>query len=122
MIYADEMFYAEKYLLGRRPVIRTGFDFYARQAGQIIDRYTFGRVCDLYEIPDEVRMCCCELAEASFRMEKREKLSGGKTSEKVGTWSASYASGTEQREEEQAAQKQIVYKWLEHTGLCYRGV
>ena len=40
MVYADETFYTEKYLLGRKPVISTGFPFYARQASQLIDQYS----------------------------------------------------------------------------------
>ena len=44
MSYADEGFYTDRYLLGRKPAISAGFDFYARQASQIIDHYTFGRL------------------------------------------------------------------------------
>ena len=38
MTYADEEFYKNKYLLGRKPVISTGFPFYAREASYHIDR------------------------------------------------------------------------------------
>ena len=74
MIYADEDFYKEKYLLGRKPVISTGFPFYARQASQVIDRYTFDRLVAQMEVPEEVRMCCCELAEAAYQHEKVERI------------------------------------------------
>ena len=31
MVYAAEQDYQNEYLMGRKPVIRTGFDYYARQ-------------------------------------------------------------------------------------------
>ena len=37
MAYATEHDYQNEYLMGRKPVIRTGFDFYARQASQVIN-------------------------------------------------------------------------------------
>ena len=122
MIYADEDFYKEKYLLGRKPVISTGFPFYARQASQVIDRYTFDRLVAQTEVPKEVRMCCCELAEAAYRHEKVEKDSSGKTSEKIGTYSVSYGAAQEMNDAAAKKERQIVMKWLDHTGLCYQGV
>lgn len=122
MIYADEEFYNGKYLLGRKPVISTGFDFYARSASQIIDQYTFGRLIELPEIPEEVRMCCCEVAEAEYSREKRQEEAGGKTSEKIGTYSISFGSVKEVAEAAGKEQRDIVMKWLVDTGLCYQGV
>ena len=78
MTYANETFYRESYLLGRKPVISTGFLFYARQASRLIDQYTFNRLKDASEASEEVQMCCCELAEAEFRRERQLKESGGK--------------------------------------------
>lgn len=122
MIYADEGFYKEKYLLGRNPVIGVGFPFYARQASQIINQYTFNRLLGVKEIPEEVQMCCCELAEAEYLQKQLQKTSGGKTSEKIGTYSVSY--GTAQESAQAAAKEQysIIMKWLADTGLCYQGV
>lgn len=122
MIYADEEFYQSQYLLGRKPVIRTGFAFYARSASQIIDRFTFNRLESQTDIPEAVRMCCCELAEAEFNREKQQKKADGKTSEKVGTWSASYADAAAAADSDDKARVSIVYKWLGDTGLCYQGV
>lgn len=122
MIYADEEFYKDKYLLGRKPVISTGFPYYARQASQVIDRYTFGRLANVVEIPEDVRLCCCELAEVGCRREKAEKESSGKTSEKIGTYSVSFGSVQEQNETKARKERQIIMKWLENTGLCYQGV
>ena len=89
MVYADEKYYTEKYLLGRKPVISSGFPFYARQASQVIDQHTFGRLKYVQDVPELVKMCCCELAEEEFRREKQQRDSGGKTAEKIGTYSVS---------------------------------
>lgn len=122
MTYADEQFYIEKYLLGRKPAIRAGFSFYARQASQVIDQYTFNRLKDLPEVLEPVRMCCCELAESEYRREKQQKDSGGKTSEKNGTYSVSFTSAQESAKAVASEQRNIIMKWLADTGLCYQGV
>lgn len=122
MIYADEQYYIAEYLMGRKPVIRTGFEFYARKSGQIIDTYTFGRLKTIPEVPEAVRLCCCELAEAIFQQEKRNREAAGKTSEKVGTYSVSFSSAAEARQATDREQRSIVMKWLADTGLCYKGV
>lgn len=75
--YTDEMYYINDYLKGRKPVITTGFLFYAQSASQVIDRYTFSRLKAVPEVPEEVQMCCCELAESEYRREKQQKESGG---------------------------------------------
>ena len=122
MSYADEGFYTDRYLLGRKPVISVGFDFYSRQASQVIDSYTFGRLKQTAKIPEAVRLCCCELAEAEFSREKQNRDSGGKTSEKIGTYSVSFASSGESDSAYAGEQEAIVMKWLGGTGLCYQGV
>lgn len=122
MIYADEGFYKGKYLLGRKPVISVGFPFYARQASQVIDQYTFGRLTDPVEVPEAVRMCCCELAEAEYGREKQRKEAGGKTSEKVGTYSVSFGTAQESAQAAAMERRSIVMKWLADTCLCYQGV
>lgn len=122
MIYADETFYKDKYLLGRKPAISAGFPFYVRQASQLIDQYTFGRLKELTELPEDVRMCCCELAEAEFRREKQQKDSGGKVSEHIGTYSVSFGSAQESAAAIGREQRSIIMKWLANTGLCYQGV
>lgn len=122
MAYADEEFYKNQYLLGRKPVISTGFLFYAREASYHIDRYTFGRLATMTDIPEEVQMCCCELAEALYQQQKIEKDASGKTSEKIGTYSASYGSSCELAVAAAQKRHQIIVKWLENTRLCYQGV
>ena len=120
--YTDEMYYINDYLKGRKPVITTGFHFYARSASQLIDRYTFNRLKAVPEVPEEVQMCCCELAESEYRMEKQQKESGGKRSEKIGTYSVSFGSVQESAQAVAREQRNIVMKWLADTGLCYQGV
>lgn len=120
--YTDEMYYINDYLKGRKPVITTGFPFYARSASQIIDRYTFDRLKDVAEVPEAVQMCCCELAEAEYNSEKQQKESGGKTSEKIGTYSVGFVSVQESVQAMAKEQRNIVMKWLADTGLCYQGV
>ncbi|WP_302326867.1 hypothetical protein [Enterocloster lavalensis] len=122
MIYADEKYYTEKYLLGRKPVISSGFPFYARQASQVIDQHTFGRLKDVQDVPELVKMCCCELAEEEFRREKQQRESGGKTAEKIGTYSVSFGTARDLAEASRLGLRYIVKKWLEDTGLCYQGV
>lgn len=122
MVYADEEVYKNKYLLGRKPSISVGFPFYARQASQVIDRYTFGRLNELDEIPEAVRLCCCELAEALYAAEKQRNATGGKTSEKIGTYSVTFGTSQEASAAAADRQREIVYQWLEDTGLCYQGV
>lgn len=122
MAYADEAFYLNDYLLGRKPAISTGFPFYARQASQVIDVYTFGRLKGMEAVPEAVKMCCCELAEAEYRQEKQRRDSGGKTSEKIGTYSVSFGSAQEIASAVSQELRSIVMKWLANTGLCYRGV
>lgn len=122
MIYADEDFYKREYLLGRKPVIGAGFLFYARQASKVIDKHTFGRLKELVEVPEAAQMCCCELAEAEYQREKQKKASGGKTSEKIGTYSVSFGTAQEMAQAVAKEQRGIVMKWLADTGLCYQGV
>lgn len=120
--YADEMYYINDYLKGRKPVITSGFPFYARSASQVIDQYTFNRLKDAAEIPEAVQMCCCELAESEYRREKQQKEAGGKTSEKIGTYSVGFSSTQELQQATSGEQHRIVMKWLAETGLCYQGV
>lgn len=121
-IYADAAFYEKEYLLGRNPVISTGFEFYARQSSKVIDRYTFNRIQTFEEIPESVQMCCCELAEAEYRKENIQKESGGKTSERIGTYSVSFGTVQETINATERERRDIILKWLGDTGLCYQGV
>ena len=116
MNYADENFYTQSYLCGKEAVITTAFD---------IDRNNFLLNCniDKNNIPECVKMCCCELAETLFRYEKL--LNGnttGMTSQHIGDLSVNYESAENLRKSQSDEIRQIIYRWLSGTGLLYRGV
>lgn len=118
--YASESYYIGVYLCGKEPDISAAFDFYAMQATSLMKQYTLDNV-DENDIPEEVKMCCCELAENIFKAEQ-EGGAQGVSSESVGGWSKSYESLEVRRQNADRAVHDIVYKWLSGTGLLYRGV
>lgn len=120
MIYASEADYKE-YLSGREAVINTAFLFYARQASQKIQQYTFNNI-DENNIPAEVKMCCCEISENLYRSELVDKKSGGASSEAVAGWSKSYESAESRKNALDKSVRDCIYKWLGDTGLLYSGV
>lgn len=124
-IYADEEFYKGEYLCGRAAVITAAYPYYFREASRIIDRYTFGSIggLDGDSIPEEVKMCCCELAEMHFtETTSQAARSVGIASESVQGWSVTYESKTARSEALSAAQGECVKKWLGGMGLLYSGV
>lgn len=122
-VYADDAFYKDKYLLGRKPVISAGFNFYARNASKIMNSLTFGRIDKLSVLTDDIQMCCCEIAERCYTNEKAHKAAGGKTSEKNGTYSVTYSEKTISDSEISTVDtNRIMNKWLSETGLLYRGI
>ena len=119
-VYANSDYYARTYLNGRAAVISSEpFPFYARKASSYIDQYTFGNIGE--DIPDAVRLCCCELAEVLFTLENGRAAQQGISSEKVGDWTVSYESGTERQKLLPQRVKAVVYAWLADTGLLHRG-
>lgn len=122
-IYADAAFYSDKYLLGRKPVIIAGFDYYARSTSRIMNTLAFGRIDKLEDLTDDIRMCCCEMAEHCFTNEKERKAAGGKASEKIGTYSATFSDKAQSQEDISLSDAgRIMNKWLSETGLLYRGI
>lgn len=119
--YADEAFYNETYLAGKAAVITTAHTYYFREASRIIDVYTFGNI-DPDNIPEEVKMCCCELAEQAFKYDTAQAQSFGKNSESVQGWSVSYDSAAAQNDAQKNAQTDIIIKWLSGSGLLFSGV
>ena len=90
------------------------------KATQIVDYYTFNRLKNLETIDDDVKYAICELIDEMHRLQATD----GKevASEKVGTYSISYAVNNDSEKSMQDKQKNIVKKWIGHTGLLYRGV
>lgn len=121
MNYADENCYTNEYLCGKEAVIDTAFDFYARAATAEIKRFA-GRNIKDDEVPDCVKMCCCELAELIFKHEKIIADTNGKASESVGGWSVSYESTEQSEQSYKKFVKDCIYKWLSGTGLLFAGV
>lgn len=121
MIYADSNFYTSEYLCGKEAVIDTAsFAFYARKASQLIKKYTFDNIPE-DNIPECVKMCCCEIAERIYATEN-SPVSTGVLSESVGDMSKSYESSSTQTENLDKANKASIQTWLTGTGLLYRGV
>lgn len=118
-VYADSDFYTREYLSGRQAVISPAlFPYYARKASSYIDQYTFGGI-DADNVPEVVKMCCCELSEMLFRYENSPAFNGV-TSEKVGDISKTYESGGSQSKLTSTISG-VIYSWLYNSGLLYRG-
>lgn len=116
--YADITYYTGIY---KGAVLdAASFDLFARKATLIIRQYTFNRIND-NNIPDEVRMCCCELAESEYSQDK-VKTGNGIASEKVGDYSVSYVSTADTEALNKSKQAEIINNWLLMTGLLYRGL
>ena len=116
--YTDYAYYQNTYKGDLIPSDK--FEFYSRKATQYIKLNTFERVNEL-EIPDEVKMCCCELAEVEYKADNASKAEGI-TSEKVGEYSVSYESSESIKENKQKEMSNVLRLWLLNTGLLYRGL
>lgn len=122
--YADIQFYKESYLLGRASKIPDAeFPYWAMLASGEIRNRTFGRVDGMADIPDEVRMCCCEAAEKLYVLEAAKDNNGMV----LQSFSNDGESGTYKTDDMSEAGirrgiSKIVRKWLIHTGLLYCGV
>lgn len=118
--YADYAFYTESFL--GKSIPAEEFGHYALLATQYINSVTFDRIVG--EPIEEVKMVCCAVAEDYFSAgQSSAKSASGIASEKVGSYSVSYATPT--KETAQVAEKQLYNAaklWLGNTGLMYRGV
>ncbi len=122
--YANNEFYKESYLLGRDSKIPDAeFLHWAMLASGEIRQRTFDRIDALEEIPEEVRMCCCELAEKLYSLESARDENGMF----LQSFSNDGESGTYKADDMSEAGirhsiSEIVKRWLLHTGLMYCGV
>lgn len=121
MNYVNEEYYKSEYLLGKKAVIDTAFDFYARCATLKINQY-IGNNLKNEKVPECIKMCCCELAEMIYLHEKTTADTNGKSSESVGGWSVSYESKEQSTANFNNAVCEVIYKWLSGTGLLFLGV
>ena len=122
-VYADLDFYESKYLAGRSAAVTAAdFAYYAQSASKVIDTYTFGNI-NPDNVPEEVRMCCCELTEMLYKTDTSQAANKqGVASESVQGWSQSYESTQARQQAVQSSQRDIIRKWLSGTGLLYSGV
>lgn len=123
-IYTDTDFYKNQYLLGRAQKIPDAdFPYWAMLASGEIRQRTFQRVEALEVIPEEVGMCCCELAEKLYSVDAARDENGmilqsyGNDGE-TGTYKTDELSEAGIRRSVAG----IVRKWLVNTGLMYCGV
>lgn len=119
--YADSEFYLNTYE-PPCPMSTSDFNFWANQASAIIKSRTFGNIDESREIPEDVSMCCCEIAELLFEDNKRKTETGGVSSESVGGWSKSYESTESVEKSLDSSVTKAIRKWLSGTGLLYSGV
>lgn len=123
-MYADYKFYSENYLLGRASKIPgKEFDYWSMMASGEIRMRTFGNIENLTEIPEEVKMCCCEVAEKLYGVETVK----GENGLVLQSYSNDGESGTFKTDglSDSSVQKSvdlIIRKWLSNTGLMYCGV
>ena len=124
--YTTKEFYSGTYLQGRTAVISAAdFPLYAQKATQRIKQYTGNNVDETATLPDELQMCCCELAEYLFHKgtadQDTEADVKGLSSETTGGHSVSYESAEARERAHNNIIKGIIYNWLAMTGLLYRG-
>lgn len=122
--YADVTFYKKNYLIDRTEVIpEKEFSHWSMLASSEICERTFGKTDFIDDIPDSVRMCCCEVAERLYRQESVRGDNGmilqsyGNDGE-TGTFKADEFSADALK----SAVSDVVNKWLANTGLLYCGV
>ena len=73
-VYADYNYYTTEYLAGKSAAVTAAdFPYYAKQASAVIDQYTFGNI-NAETVPDEVKMCCCDLVEQSHAVDTSESV------------------------------------------------
>ena len=117
----DYEFYSKNFLAGRGAVIDSAsFPFWERKASNEVRKYTFGNINETKPIPEDVKLCVCEVAEILFKNEK-EGRTDGVLSEKVGEYSVTYAN-KDSAEALNSKIAQTIRTWLLPTGLMYCGV
>lgn len=90
MVYTDINFYLNEYMAGGDMKIPDEeIARYLRKASVLLDQYTFGRIAELPEIPEEIEICVCELAELQYKSDMLQQNGGIVTS-----WSNDGQSGS----------------------------
>lgn len=121
MIYADTNFYQSEYLLGRVEVIPLEeFMFWSRKAS---DRINWRKI-ELPEIPEILKMCCCEVAEALY-VDSEKKFMAMEPSQSVGSYSKGAVNVQQEKGDVDAEIREIIWRHLSggplHNLFVYRG-
>ena len=118
-ITPDFAYYKHMFLLGGETKIPQGeFSHLAFEAMQEIKTATFGADVPS-EFEENIKMCCCALAQVMFADSQN---SGGKTSEKVGTYSVSFESSAAKLQKFKEDKRAVIRRYLADTGLLFSGV
>ena len=131
MGYVDYSYYTAEYLLGVAPVIPEDvFSYWEKQARAEVDKRTYDRLkASSALVIDSVRDCVCEIAELLYLSDKLSKqaleqgggmLTSFSNDGESGTYDLSQSSYTISNVQNKT--KDIIYRYLSHTGLLYAGV
>lgn len=111
-MYVDYNYYSTNYH-GKVPLEE--FQNLEIKASMDVKNYTFNRIVE----PDEnVKLAVCELIDYLYKLSQSDDKEI--VSESVGTYSVSY--NTDKKDSVDKKKKKIIYKYLAHTNLLYRGV
>lgn len=117
MGYADFTFYTTEFLLGRIPnIAEVDFPFFSRNASLQMDAFTLGNTKNATVVTDEMKMCCCEIAEHLFFEEKSGRDLNIKSENNDG-----YSVVFDTERTTKVVVEEITRKHLSGTGLLYKG-
>ena len=117
MQYADFTYYQSTFH-GNKISTQTEYTAPSERASEYIDSVTFGRASENTDaqIADKIKRCCCALAEQIHT----DGIAAGKTSEKIGSYSVSYAECS--ISELNRHKRSIASQYLGSTGLMSRSI
>lgn len=122
MDYTSYDYYSNTYCGGKPVVVAADFPKLLIRAQSIIDLYTFKRIRKLDTLSEDIQNCCCELVEVIHSYETKQKENpNGISSEKNKNYSVIYESSESMKRKFECETNEIVFRWLESTGLLYRG-
>lgn len=112
-MYVDYIYYSQTY---QGKVKEENFTPLSIKAQALVDYYTFNRIKNVTE---KVRFAVCELVDVINQKEINDTK--GIQSEKVGSYSVTYASAEEIKAQYNQDVKRILYKYLP-SELLFRGI
>lgn len=118
-MYADYDYYRTLYV-GK--LSEEEYTFAAARASEYLASVTNDRITEEI-LEDEttgraVKMCCCAMADLIHQQKQHD----GKTAEKVGDYSVSYADSSTNQTARQKRRYELAYMYLSRYGLMFRGV